>query len=238
MINVSLWKHLYDLLSDERYRVLNLLQDYVVHVTDDFLEFISDGALAIEVWGHRCAVNGRSLWESDALEAKTQTLRDRFMCRSDLCTFRHRQYIYTLLIWGFTYSRWSEVMRSIELWTSIQELNEQGEYSSVELHSGKDISTGGVFQLRQVREKVTTNYGSLNSPALEVVQHLDVHSWARVQAGPLQEAAGVREAPPTLWHSASAGGGCAVCLHRLCVRSLHKTTETARQLPGLWKTRF
>uniref|UniRef100_A0A665VIZ3 Kinesin family member 13A n=1 Tax=Echeneis naucrates TaxID=173247 RepID=A0A665VIZ3_ECHNA len=96
-------------------------KDYVVHVTDEFLEFISDGALAIEVWGHRCAGNGRSLWELDALEAKTQTLRDR----------------------------WSEVSRRIELWIAIQELNEQGEYSSVELHSGKDISTGGVFQLRQ-----------------------------------------------------------------------------------------
>ncbi|XP_078109235.1 kinesin-like protein KIF13A isoform X6 [Sander vitreus] len=96
-------------------------KDYAVHVTDEFLEFISDGALAIEVWGHRCAGNGHSLWELDALEAKTQTLRDR----------------------------WSEVSRRIELVISIQELNEQGEYSSVELHPGKDISTGGVFQLRQ-----------------------------------------------------------------------------------------
>lgn len=57
---------------------LVFVQDYVVHVTDEFLEFISDGALAIEVWGHRCAGNGRSPWELDALEAKTQTLRDRF----------------------------------------------------------------------------------------------------------------------------------------------------------------
>uniref|UniRef100_A0AAX7TL22 Kinesin motor domain-containing protein n=1 Tax=Astatotilapia calliptera TaxID=8154 RepID=A0AAX7TL22_ASTCA len=96
-------------------------KDYVVHVTDEFLEFISDGALAIEVWGHRCAGNGRSLWELDALEAKTQTLRDR----------------------------WSDVSRRIELWIAIQELNEQGEYASVELQPGKDISTGGVFQLRQ-----------------------------------------------------------------------------------------
>ncbi|XP_068426812.1 kinesin-like protein KIF13A isoform X7 [Clinocottus analis] len=96
-------------------------KDYIVHVTDEFLEFISDGALAIEVWGHRCAGNGRSLWELDAQEAKTQTLRDR----------------------------WSEVSRRIELVISIQELNEQGEYSSVELQPGKDISTGGVFQLRQ-----------------------------------------------------------------------------------------
>lgn len=42
--------------------------------------------------------------------------------------------------------------RRIELWISIQELNEQGEYASVELHPGKDISTGGVFQLRQVKK--------------------------------------------------------------------------------------
>ncbi|KAM4601055.1 kinesin-like protein KIF13A isoform 4-T4 [Polymixia lowei] len=96
-------------------------KDYVVHVTDEFLEFISDGALAIEVWGHRCAGNGSSPWELDALQAKTRTLRDR----------------------------WSEVSRRIELWASIQELNEQGEYSAVEMHPGKDMCTGGVFQLRQ-----------------------------------------------------------------------------------------
>ncbi|XP_061089735.1 kinesin-like protein KIF13A isoform X2 [Conger conger] len=96
-------------------------KDYVVHVTEEFLEFISEGALAIEVWGHRCAGNGHSLWELDALEAKTRTLRDR----------------------------WSEVSRQIELWVSIQELNEQGEYSAVEMHPTKDVSTGGAFQLRQ-----------------------------------------------------------------------------------------
>ncbi|KAL1258576.1 hypothetical protein QQF64_009153, partial [Cirrhinus molitorella] len=96
-------------------------RDFVVHVTEEFLEFISDGALAIEVWGHRYAGNGRSMWELDALQAKRRTLRDR----------------------------WSEVSRQIELWVSIQELNEQGEYSSVELHPSKDVSTGGVFQLRQ-----------------------------------------------------------------------------------------
>ncbi|XP_055083541.1 kinesin-like protein KIF13A isoform X2 [Periophthalmus magnuspinnatus] len=96
-------------------------KDFVVHVTDEFLEFISDGALTIEVWGHRCAGNGHSPWELEGLEAKTQTLRDR----------------------------WREVSRRIELWTSIQELNEQGEYSSVEMLPAKDVSTGGVFQLRQ-----------------------------------------------------------------------------------------
>ncbi|XP_041963180.1 kinesin-like protein KIF13A isoform X1 [Alosa sapidissima] len=96
-------------------------RDYVVHVTEEFVEFISEGALAIEVWGHRCAGNGSSCWQPSALQAKTRTLQDR----------------------------WSEVSRQLELWVSIQELNEQGEYSSVELHTAKDVTTGGVFQLRQ-----------------------------------------------------------------------------------------
>uniref|UniRef100_A0A8B9GRR8 Kinesin family member 13A n=1 Tax=Astyanax mexicanus TaxID=7994 RepID=A0A8B9GRR8_ASTMX len=52
-------------------------KDFVVQVTEEFLEFISDGALAIEVWGHRCAGNGSSHWELDTLQAKSRTLRDR-----------------------------------------------------------------------------------------------------------------------------------------------------------------
>ncbi|KAM8967408.1 kinesin-like protein KIF13A isoform 2-T2 [Pelodytes ibericus] len=96
-------------------------KDYVVHITEEFLEFISEGALAIEVWGHRCAGNGRSLWEIDSLHAKSRTLRDR----------------------------WNEVTRRIEMWISIHELNENGEYMSVELHQAKDVNTGGAFQLRQ-----------------------------------------------------------------------------------------
>ncbi|XP_069814062.1 kinesin-like protein KIF13A isoform X4 [Dendropsophus ebraccatus] len=96
-------------------------KDYVVTITEEFLEFISEGALAIEVWGHRCAGNGRSLWEIDSLHAKSRTLQDR----------------------------WNEVTRRIEMWISIYELNENGEYMSVELHQAKDVNTGGVFQLRQ-----------------------------------------------------------------------------------------
>ncbi|XP_075441751.1 kinesin-like protein KIF13A isoform X4 [Ascaphus truei] len=96
-------------------------KDYVVIITEEFLEFISEGALAIEVWGHRCAGNGRSLWEIDSLRAKSRTLRDR----------------------------WSEVTRRIEMGISVHELNESGEYVSVELHQAKDLNTGGIFQLRQ-----------------------------------------------------------------------------------------
>uniref|UniRef100_A0A8C8Y7M8 Kinesin family member 13A n=1 Tax=Panthera leo TaxID=9689 RepID=A0A8C8Y7M8_PANLE len=96
-------------------------KDYVVTVTEELLEFLSDGALAIEVWGHRCAGNGSSIWEVDSLHAKTRTLHDR----------------------------WNEVTRRVEMWISILELNELGEYAAVELHQAKDVNTGGIFQLRQ-----------------------------------------------------------------------------------------
>nr|XP_045365535.1 kinesin-like protein KIF13A isoform X4 [Camelus bactrianus] len=108
--------------KDAQYTVtFSHCKDYVVNVTEEFLEFISDGALAIEVWGHRCAGNGSSVWEVDSLHAKTRTLHDR----------------------------WSEVTRRIEMWVSILELNELGEYAAVELHQARDVNTGGVFQLRQ-----------------------------------------------------------------------------------------
>ncbi|XP_040105257.1 kinesin-like protein KIF13A isoform X3 [Oryx dammah] len=108
--------------KDAQYTVtFSHCEDYVVNVTEEFLEFISDGALAIEVWGHRCTGNGSSIWEVDSLHAKTRTLHDR----------------------------WNEVTRRIEMWISILELNELGEYAAVELHQAKDVNTGGVFQLRQ-----------------------------------------------------------------------------------------
>ncbi|XP_061448853.1 kinesin-like protein KIF13A isoform X3 [Rhineura floridana] len=110
------------LMKDPEFTVIFChCKDYVVNVTEEFLEFIADGALAIEVWGHRCAGNGSSIWELDSLHAKTRTLRDR----------------------------WNEVTRQIEMWVSIQELNEMGDYTAVELHQAKDVNTGGIFQLRQ-----------------------------------------------------------------------------------------
>lgn len=44
-------------------------------------------------------------------------------------------------------------MRKVELWIQILELNENGEYVPVEVTSSKDVSTGGIFQLRQVINK-------------------------------------------------------------------------------------
>lgn len=64
--------------------------------------------------------------------------------------------------------RWSEVTRKIELWVEIQELNEFGEYTPVEVTNKPCMLTGGVYQLRQgqqrriqVRVKPVQNSGTL-----------------------------------------------------------------------------
>ncbi|XP_026857246.2 kinesin-like protein KIF13B isoform X2 [Electrophorus electricus] len=103
--------------------VFDSCKELAVSVTEDFIEYLTDGALAIEVYGHRQADPGRNpaLWDLSIIQAKTRTLRDR----------------------------WSEVTRKIEMWVQILELNENGEYMPVEVVPAADVRTGGIFQLKQ-----------------------------------------------------------------------------------------
>ncbi|XP_051577998.1 kinesin-like protein KIF13B isoform X2 [Myxocyprinus asiaticus] len=103
--------------------VFDSCKEYAVTVTEDFIEYLTEGAMAIEVYGHRQADPGRNpaLWDLSIIQAKTRTLRDR----------------------------WSEVTRKLEMWVQILELNENGEYMSVEVVPARDVRTGGIFQLKQ-----------------------------------------------------------------------------------------
>uniref|UniRef100_A0A8C1VG60 Kinesin family member 13Bb n=1 Tax=Cyprinus carpio TaxID=7962 RepID=A0A8C1VG60_CYPCA len=92
-----------------------------VAVTEDFLEFLMDGAVAVEVYGHKQANPRRNLalWDLGVIQAKTRSLRE------------------------------SEVTRRLELWVQILELNDAGEFVPVEVQPAKDVCTGGIFQLKQ-----------------------------------------------------------------------------------------
>ncbi|XP_030626800.1 kinesin-like protein KIF13B [Chanos chanos] len=94
-----------------------------VTVSEDFIEFLAEGAVAIEVYGHKLANPRRNLalWDLGVIQAKTRSLRER----------------------------WSEVTRKLELWVQVLELNEGGEFVPVEVVQAKDVRTGGIFQLRQ-----------------------------------------------------------------------------------------
>ncbi|XP_029354961.1 kinesin-like protein KIF13B isoform X1 [Echeneis naucrates] len=103
--------------------VFDSCKELAVSVTEDFIEYLTEGAVAIEVYGHRQADAGRNpaLWDLSIIQAKTRTLRDR----------------------------WSEVMRRLELWIQILEINENGDFVPVEVVPARDVRTGGIFQLRQ-----------------------------------------------------------------------------------------
>ncbi|NXA54008.1 KI13B protein, partial [Nothocercus julius] len=103
--------------------VFDHCSEFSVSISEDFMEHLYDGALAIEVYGHKQSGDRKNpaLWDLGIIQAKTRSLRDR----------------------------WSEVTRKLELWVQILELNENGEYCPVEVTPAKDVSTGGIFQLRQ-----------------------------------------------------------------------------------------
>ncbi|KAI4884685.1 hypothetical protein NFI96_020385, partial [Prochilodus magdalenae] len=103
--------------------VFDSCKELEVMVTEDLLEFLAEGAVAIEVYGHKLANPRRNLalWDLGVIQAKTSSLRER----------------------------WSEVTRRLELWVQVLELNEGGEFVPVEVVPAKDVRTGGVFQLRQ-----------------------------------------------------------------------------------------
>ncbi|KAM6464922.1 kinesin-like protein KIF13B isoform 2-T2 [Liasis olivaceus] len=103
--------------------VFDHCNEFSINITEDFMEYLSDGALAIEVYGHKQCDPRKNpaLWDLGIIQAKTRSLRDR----------------------------WSEVTRKVELWVQILELNENGEYCPVEVIPAKDVHTGGIFQLKQ-----------------------------------------------------------------------------------------
>ncbi|ESO83151.1 hypothetical protein LOTGIDRAFT_133948, partial [Lottia gigantea] len=120
--------------------IFNHQKDFRIPITEEFIEHCSEGALSIEVWGHRSqgfGINGSLI---DSTSVKTRTLIDR----------------------------WNEVMRKIEFWVEIHELNDQGEYVAVETTHRPDVPCAGIFQLRQghsrrvlVRVKPVANSGTL-----------------------------------------------------------------------------
>ncbi|XP_076339669.1 kinesin-like protein KIF13A isoform X2 [Tachypleus tridentatus] len=102
-------------------------KEFTINVTEEFFEHCVEGALSIEVWGHRSGgfSSARPGWEIDAQLQWSRSLADR----------------------------WAELTRKIELWIEIHELNDQGEHTPVEVTCKPDMAAGGVFQLRQGQQR-------------------------------------------------------------------------------------
>ena len=72
------------------------------------------------MYGHKSSLV-HNAWELEEQEAKAQSLADR----------------------------WSELSRKLSLEVEIQELDDGGEYSAVEVQHGPECGAGGVVQMRQ-----------------------------------------------------------------------------------------
>lgn len=102
-------------------------------VTEEFLEYVQGDALSIEVWGHRSCGFGTEV-----------SVDEHYLSSSvdgaELVNAQKQKRLQEL---------WAGVIRRIELWVEIKELNENGEYENVDVNPG-DVSTGGIYQLKQV----------------------------------------------------------------------------------------
>ena len=53
-------------------------QEFAVHVTEEFMEHCAEGALNMEVWGHRSVgYTGPQGWEMEEVHAKSRSIMDR-----------------------------------------------------------------------------------------------------------------------------------------------------------------
>uniref|UniRef100_A0A0N4Z4F3 Kinesin motor domain-containing protein n=1 Tax=Parastrongyloides trichosuri TaxID=131310 RepID=A0A0N4Z4F3_PARTI len=104
-------------------------KDFQVVVNEEFLEYIQEDALSIEIWGHRSSGFGPETsinnGEEFDLAQKQKSLQER----------------------------WIEVTRRLELSVSIKELNDNGEYKNVEVNTNTDNGCGGVYQLKQGQQR-------------------------------------------------------------------------------------
>uniref|UniRef100_A0A915PR24 Kinesin motor domain-containing protein n=1 Tax=Setaria digitata TaxID=48799 RepID=A0A915PR24_9BILA len=106
-------------------------KDFSVVVTEEFLEYIQEDALSIEIWGHRS-----SGFDNDFVStAVANGIIDVEQSYKSL------------------QEQWAEVTRRIELHVDIKEMNDNGQYVSVEVRPSNEILTGGIYQLKQGQQR-------------------------------------------------------------------------------------
>ena len=109
-------------------------REFTLHVTEELIEHCAEGALSIEVWGHRSPG-----FSTAARLRGWQLLQDAHAQQANICKSLA--------------DRWCELKRKLEVWVEIQELDDNGEYAPVEVRLDRDCGTGGIYQLRQGQQR-------------------------------------------------------------------------------------
>ncbi|KRZ40865.1 Kinesin-like protein KIF13A [Trichinella pseudospiralis] len=106
----------------------NHQRDLQFVVTEEMYEYLVEGALSVQVYGHRSPTLSNTQLPIDVMECRRKNM-DKLK------------------------TRWAEVMRRIQLWIEIHELNEQGIYTPVPVTKCSDCSTGGVYNIRPGQQR-------------------------------------------------------------------------------------
>ena len=124
-------------------------RDVEVKATEQFRDYCDEKALSIEIYGHKS--NGfYSAKEAAEKRKKAQTIADRYsIAHPDLCWICFDMHLKC----HHMQTRWSEMVRNLELWVEIQEINEYGKYTPVDIQQREDIEVGGILQLRQGQQR-------------------------------------------------------------------------------------
>ncbi|KRZ60336.1 Kinesin-like protein KIF13A [Trichinella nativa] len=97
-------------------------------VNEEMYEYLVEGALSVQVYGHRSSTLPNTQIPIDVMECRRKNM-DKLK------------------------TRWAEVMRRIQFWIEIHELNEQGIYTPVPVTKCSDCSTGGVYNIRPGQQR-------------------------------------------------------------------------------------
>ena len=121
------------------------VMEFCVPLSEEFLEHCSEGALSIEVYGHKQVELTNGHVSAQEQQAKARSLADR----------------------------WSELTRKLQFDVEVQELNDSGDcYEAVEVQPNADVGTAGIFQFRQGQQRrivVSVQSASQNSGTLPVI---------------------------------------------------------------------
>ena len=103
----------------------------------------------IEIYGHK-SKGFFSAKEASEQRKKAQTIADRYsIAHPDLCWVCFDMHLKC----HHMQTRWSEMVRNLELWVEIQEINDYGKYMPVEVQQRDDVDVGGIMQLRQGQQR-------------------------------------------------------------------------------------
>ncbi|KRY43581.1 Kinesin-like protein KIF13A [Trichinella spiralis] len=97
-------------------------------VNEEMYEYLVEGALSVQVYGHRSPTLPNTQLPIHVMECRRKNM-DKLK------------------------NRWAEVMRRIQFWIEIHELNEQGIYTPVPVTKCSDCSTGGVYNIRPGQQR-------------------------------------------------------------------------------------